>query len=168
MDSNRRAFLRGAFLKRTFDEAPRRESSPALLPPWAADHFAALCTRCGACIEACPEQILTVGPGGRPVRIPSGGCTFCGRCAEVCEPGALDTEDAVRCPYVARIDTTCLARQGTACRLCEERCAPQAIRFHAGEEAVAVPSVDERCCTGCGMCVFVCPVQAIRIIDPRR
>jgi ferredoxin len=41
-------------------------------------HFEDRCTRCGACVDACPESILRRGSGGFPtVDFTASACTFC-------------------------------------------------------------------------------------------
>ena len=45
-----------------------------------------LCTRCGTCVGACPEQALTLGPDLFP-RLQASSCTACGLCGDTC-PGA--------------------------------------------------------------------------------
>jgi dihydropyrimidine dehydrogenase (NAD+) subunit PreA len=91
-----------------------------------------------------------------------------------------------RRPVVARIDVaTCVG-----CQLCQVACrdgGPDAVRLPARETAVLeeleralasrpvpppaerVPFVDERVCTGCGLCLAVCPVDGcIRTGEPGR
>ncbi|MCR7790430.1 ferredoxin-type protein NapF, partial [Pseudomonas aeruginosa] len=36
---------------------------PTRRPPWTAADFAAGCTGCAACVEACPEGVLKLGAG---------------------------------------------------------------------------------------------------------
>jgi pyruvate formate lyase activating enzyme len=45
------------------------------------------CIRCGACVAACPEKALSLGPEG--IRINREACNFCGRCTEICPPQAI-------------------------------------------------------------------------------
>ncbi len=159
MDPNRRAFLRGSFLREL-----ARQRSAALLPPWAVEDFAALCTRCDACIGACPERVLRRGAEGYPeLDVRERGCTFCGACVDACEPGALDGVRGVEQRYRAKIGPTCLAMRAVTCRLCELACEPDAISFVLQRGGVATPSVDGRQCTGCGMCLNVCPSHAISL-----
>ncbi len=123
------------------------------------------CTRCEACLDACPEAILVKGGGGLPVvDFERGGCTFCGACAEACEAGVIFK--ASGWPRRAQISDACLEPQGVTCRVCETSCDEAAFRFRpmvGGRSSVTV--LDDRC-TGCGACVSVCPADAITIKEP--
>ncbi len=159
MDPNRRAFLRGAFLR-----GGARKPAPALRPPWAVEAFLERCTRCDACIAACPEKVLRRGDGGFPeLDVRERGCTFCAACVEACEPGALDRRRGVERRHRATIGPTCLARREVTCRLCELACEEDAIGFILQRGGVATPLVDASQCTGCGMCLNVCPSHAISL-----
>lgn len=156
VDHSRRALLRARL---TPTESPHR-------PPWAADGFEDLCTRCGSCLTACPEDILVVGDGGFPaVDFSRGGeCTFCGACAAACAEPAFDVRRQPPWNQVARIDTSCLARNGVHCQSCAEVCAWGAIRFGLALGAPPQPLLDTDACTGCGACVGVCPEQAVAVV----
>ena len=134
--------------------------------PWALaeDEFLARCTRCSACIDACPERIVVCGSGGFPeVDFSKGGCTFCGRCADACVPRALDRAAGEPWTLKATIGDACLARNRVVCRSCGERCEARAIRFVPALGGAADPVVNLERCTGCGACVAVCPVSAIEV-----
>jgi ferredoxin-type protein NapF len=151
----RRQFLRGRF---------GESASPR--PPWAAaePEFLARCTRCDACIDACPEHILVRGSGGFPqVDFTNGGCTFCRACVDACEPRALERTDAAPWALKASIAPSCLALNRVVCSTCAERCEARAIRFRPALGAVPAPAVDLDRCTGCGACVAACPVSAIAV-----
>ena len=62
---------------------------------------------------------------------------------------------------VAKIDRSCLTRQGESCSECADLCELNAIRFIAVAEGAARPEILEDACTGCGDCLGVCPVDAI-------
>lgn len=159
-DLGRRAFLRG--------KSPRLNQT-AIRPPWSLPFaaFVHACTRCDDCIRACPQHILQRGDGGYPETIfRSGECTFCGECAAVCKAGAFPV--AERHPgnawqLVVSISPACLSLNSVVCRTCGEHCDTRAIRFLLQSGAVAMPNIDAASCTGCGACVGVCPVNAIRV-----
>jgi ferredoxin-type protein NapF len=161
-DPSRRNFLKGRVSAR---------HASAQRPPWAdRDSFLDLCTRCNHCIRVCEEKILVVGDGGYPeINFKSGACSFCGECARVCEPKALD--DRIDPPWsiTAEIDQSCLSERGITCRSCGDGCDYRAVRFQLQTGGRARLFLDQAACTGCGGCVAVCPVNAIRITaaEPR-
>lgn len=88
------------------------------------------CTACGACIDICPERVLSLGPGGTVERIGEA-CMLCGHCAAICPveavvlPGCsatlgLKTIAESRLPTervpVAIVDLLSLMRQRRSCR----------------------------------------------------
>jgi ferredoxin-type protein NapF len=151
----RRQFLRGKF-----------GESASLRPPWAAaePEFLARCTRCDACLDACPEHILVRGSGGFPVvDFTQRGCTFCGACVDACKPHALERTAAPPWAVKASIGASCLALNRVVCSACGERCEARAIRFRPALGAAPTPAIDPDRCTGCGACVAVCPVSAITV-----
>ena len=159
-DLHRRAFLRGK---------SSEDGLSALRPPWTMlDLFADQCTRCDDCIAACPERIISRGDGGFPeVSFRRGECTFCGECADVCRAGVFQPEarnvESAWTLSVAINASSCLSMNAVVCRICGDRCEPEAIRFQLRTGAVSVPQVDEALCTGCGACQFSCPVDAVAI-----
>lgn len=48
----------------------------------------AKCIRCGTCVEACPENAITLTPDG--INTDAELCTLCGKCAEVCPTKAIE------------------------------------------------------------------------------
>jgi ferredoxin-type protein NapF len=147
----RRAFLRGAAVA-----APAR--SPYAAPEAA---FLDLCTRCDACVSACPETVLRHGDGGYPtLRFDAGECSFCAACVDACPTPALDQVEHRAWTWRARIDDACLATRGIVCRSCADACGQQAIRF-APQQGMSTPVVDAVNCSGCGACVGACPSSAV-------
>lgn len=158
MDVSKRRFLRGS----------RVETE--LRPPWLAepDLFIDNCTRCGKCMELCPEHILCAGDGGFPlVEFGLGGCTFCGECTTACEANLFIENRDSEIPawaHKASVGDNCLTNLGVMCRSCEDACEPRAIRFPLAAGVVPGPVIDDGLCTGCGACVRPCPEQAISIV----
>ena len=153
-------------LRRNFLRGRSRAEVPAPRPPWARDEtaFIAACTRCDACIKACPTTVLVRADGGFPsVDFSRGECTFCAQCVASCEPHALARATELVPPWTlrARIAETCLAEAGVECRICGENCPTGAIRFRPRLGGVAQPQLDVAACTGCGACFAPCPTRAI-------
>lgn len=162
MDPQRRLFLRG---RPAVKQAP-----PVPRPPWALAEaeFLTICTRCDACIQACPEGILFKGDGGFPeVRFSHTGCTTCGRCVEACQPRALlRNTDQPPWDWRADIGPACLALKKVECRVCGEICDTAAIRFTPTLGGISCPTLDATRCNGCGTCLTPCPTQAITLKMP--
>ena len=151
----------------------RRNNGFVHRPPHAVpeSQFVVGCTKCDACIQACPPHAIFRAPdsegllAGLPI-IDAGSqpCIMCEDtpCVPVCEPGVL-TFDAPIAMGIAKIDSiACLAFQGTICTVCVERCPVEdAITMEAGH-----PKIDSDICTACGVCLYVCPApgNAIHLI----
>ena len=159
MDASRRGFFRGRRLAAAI--------TVPLRPPWARSEaaFTAACTRCGACVEKCPNGIVVNGSGSFPViDFSRGECSFCGDCATACAEGAISRmTDAQPWQIAPVVAATCIAQQNVVCRTCGDSCEPRAIRFRPRLGAAAVPEIEIADCTGCGACVAVCPVQSIHM-----
>lgn len=157
VDPSRRALLRGQV----------KRPGAAARPPWVMGEDVLLdgCTRCEACVAACPEGIIIRGDGGFPeVDFRRGGCTFCRACVDACpEPLFSNPDSASPWSHLAVIQQECLAHRGVVCETCRDACETRAIRFDRSERPVSTPIVDPGQCTGCGFCMAVCPVGAISI-----
>jgi ferredoxin-type protein NapG len=126
--------------------SPRFERAfPVLRPPGAVAEveFLAGCTRCEACIQACPHQSIIQAPvryrlaAGTPMIDPiQQPCWMCADfpCIASCEPGVLQRALPKRMA-TARIETfSCLAWQGNFCTVCSEQCpVPGAIALEADQ-----------------------------------
>lgn len=133
-------------------------------PPWSRpeDEFTTACTLCNACIEACPTELMTKGHAGYPiVDFSRASCTLCGACADACKAGCFVARDRQPWSLKAAIGGVCVEPKGVVCRICEESCPTSAISFKPKLGGGAVPYVDHSKCTGCGACVYPCPVKAI-------
>ncbi|WP_191090111.1 ferredoxin-type protein NapF [Histidinibacterium aquaticum] len=124
------------------------------------------CTACGACAEACPQNILRIAGGRHAVIDFTAECTFCGACAEACPEEVFDLKRDPPWEAVASVGEGCFEPRGIACRACEDVCEARALRARPQLGGTAVMTVDEESCTGCGACVPICPANAITIRQP--
>ncbi len=157
--TSRRGFLSAKIL---------REDDIFVRPPGSPVHgFSDACTKCGECVEACPENVITFDPAGFPVFNPSDNpCTFCGNCARACPTSALDVERLSEWPWRATFHSaSCLSMNGVSCRICQDNCEQNAIRFTLQTGGRAAPSLDDTACNGCGACQALCPADAINLED---
>ena len=159
----------------------RYEQAP-VLPPGAKDMatFAATCTRCYACVDACPYGLIRVGldldraawqlfqpelhyvdsEGG----VECGYCAeWCNECSRVCPAGALTPLSLEQKQHrqigVAKvIQEACLAWEDKEdCSVCQEVCPYQAVKLEIEKDGRARPTVNEEVCRGCGACYSNCP-----------
>ena len=121
LNRSRRGFLLGV----------RAPNPPQQRPPWSLiEHaFASACNGCGACITACPEEILVIDSNHLAQVDFSRGqqaCTFCSACADACpEPAFHDAATRHDMPpwsWQACIGDACLTHQGIMCQSCKDAC----------------------------------------------
>lgn len=162
MDHARRRFI-GAAVNDT-DKSVNLQNAP-LRPPWALAEplFLDNCTKCHACISACPEAIIRIGGGQYPVvDFTNGACSFCEACVEACNDHAFSQPTDTRpWQHVASASSDCLAQKGVSCQSCQDSCEPRAISFKPRIGAPSLPEFSDEDCTGCGACLSVCPSNAI-------
>ncbi len=183
---DRRSFFRRALRKggeqvvRHVERRVQRKAARWIRPPWALAEveFLLACTRCGACIEACPHQVVFPLPsrlGAEVMATPAldlatRGCHLCDDwpCVAACEPGALrlpvaqqeDENDEVAAvpvspPRLARatIDPErCLPWLGPECGACATACpVPGALQWEGTR-----PHIEAAECVGCALCREAC------------
>jgi len=157
---------------RRFSGSIQGMAKEPIRPPWSWNEqdFVAACTRCDACIGACPNGIIVRSVDGFPeVDFIRGECTFCADCVTACKPGALVRAHAGSTPWLvkASITRSCLARNKTSCTACAGSCSRGAVRF-ASRGGASIPEIDKRACNGCGACIGFCPESAIGMTAPAK
>lgn len=155
VDLSRRALLYG-----------RLQKPPQYIrPPWTTSQsIETHCTRCDACINACPEKILKPDSAGFPrVDFSLNGCTFCGDCREACEEKVFDDQKTVPWALDINISAQCLPQQGVICQSCRDACSDQAISAPYRLGGLSLPVIATQQCSSCGMCISICPVNAISL-----
>ena len=143
-------------------------------PPGAIDEisFTAQCTKCNACIDACPPQTLRPLDGvyGKafetPVVDPNlGGCTMCEDrpCAIACKIDGEDIIDSLlpeKMGHAIVHRSSCRSHIGEECSLCIDICPIENVIAHDWRK---IPIINADTCTGCGLCVHSCPVDPVAI-----
>ncbi len=166
--------VENAFREPVPPSPPAPEIAVYLRPPGAIDEisFTAQCTKCNACIEACPPKTLVplTGVFGKafetPVIDPTlGGCTMCDDrpCAKACFEEGVDIIEAMlplNMGHATIHRSACRSHIGEECTLCIDVCPiDQAIT----QDWRKIPVVNQDICTGCGICVNSCPVEPVAI-----
>ena len=159
VDNGRRAFLRGALLRREVREA----LGPA--PPWHQDKLDTdLCRHCDApCETACGPGIIKRHPDGHLlVGLPylsfeETGCTFCSECASACPMELEVNQMPVKLGQVQLNKNTCLSWNGVFCISCRGHCEHAALTLDKRMRM----QLDQDTCTGCGRCLVVCPNESL-------
>ncbi|GLS83842.1 ferredoxin-type protein NapF [Paraferrimonas haliotis] len=143
----------------------RDQALPVRLPWLQSEQaFIDACTRCGDCIDACPNDLIKKGRGGFvEVSFSNNECTFCKACVEVCTVDMFTDFEQSPWPYYAQISESCLTYSQVVCQSCKDACDPRAITIKPVIGRIATPSIDVNSCTSCGACISVCPSDAIAI-----
>lgn len=124
------------------------------------------CTGCGACVKACPRNLIELVPASKNVQILCSSqdkgalakascgnktaCIGCGMCAKKCPVEAITLKN-----NLAIIDyNKCIN-----CGMCASVCPTKAIIDHKAPRKRAF--INEDLCIGCTICAKKCPVEAI-------
>lgn len=144
-------------------------------PPGAIDEatFLALCTRCGACIQACPTGFLKQNKARSFLEIDcpevfhsaTAWCEHdCTACSQACPTGAI-RKFSVRDKKDLKLGRAefeferCRLYEDVECSICARECPHEAISYEWSEEEYRrIVVVDDERCTGCGRCAVACPV----------
>lgn len=148
-----------------------------LRPPGSVKNgFTARCIRCGNCRSVCPTNVIGERISFSPadfmtpyMRDGKGYCIVeCVKCTEVCPTGAIKklTIEEKRKTVIGTaviISERCLATSGKSeCTLCYISCPYFAIELKEGKTFREPFVINERC-TGCLICSYRCPANAIYI-----
>ncbi|MFA5203130.1 MAG: 4Fe-4S dicluster domain-containing protein [Lentisphaeria bacterium] len=156
--------------------AGRPAAALPVLPPGADSptRFAALCTRCYACVHVCPTQVLRPGrpQAGTPMAVwftpvldtDAATCDeYCNRCTQACPAGAIRpltqaVKHQTQIGVAEVIRSACLAwADDQHCMVCQEFCPYRAIGIDHDAKGLPRPVVRTERCRGCGACQNQCP-----------
>lgn len=122
------------------------------------------CLGSGDCASVCPNDAICTKDG--IARVDRRKCVGCGMCKDVCPRGIISlvpntNNTAVMC---ANKEKGAVARNACknaciGCKKCELNCPAGAVKV---ENNLAVIDYDK--CTGCGVCVDLCPTHSIKAI----
>lgn len=153
-----------------------------LRPPGALpeEDFAAACSRCMRCGNACPNDCIDFygfGDGLAKAFTPyikarTRGCILCGECGEACPTGALKRFPATPEGWQENVDmgtarvneSLCFSYHGRTCGACYRACPLAGTAITIGLYETPTVVADE--CVGCGLCEQACLhlPQAIRVL----
>ncbi len=139
-----------------------------LRPPGAVkeDSFAGKCIRCGRCVEVCPY--CSIRPLGLKYGVYAGTpmvfvaeipCYLCMKCVEVCPTGTLlpIAKDETRMGLAVIDRMRCVTWNGESlCHTCYNVCPYKEQAIYLDELR---PVINEKACTGCGICTHGCPIS---------
>lgn len=146
-------------------KAQKIQNKLSVRPPYHQEGYAfsELCVTCqeSPCVNACEENIIFLDAAHTPcLDFTKRGCTFCDACASACPSGVLDIASKKEIPVKAEIDImACMAWHQSLCNSCLDACESRAILFLG----LFRPHIEMDVCNGCGMCVGICPSNAIAI-----
>ena len=164
IDGSRRGVFTSLFGKKS---AQKSQTELCVRPPYHQKEyeFSEICVTCkeSPCVNACEENIIFLDAAHTPcLDFTKRGCTFCEACASACpsEVLSLTCKDEKSLHVKADIDImACMAWHQSLCNSCLDACESRAILFLG----LFRPHIEMDMCNGCGMCLGICPSNAIVI-----
>lgn len=161
---DRRGFLKSFSAPFAKKEDQKKEN--VIRPPYNLDaSLFGECAKCEEkpCVNVCEENIIKIGGDLTPyLDFSKRGCTFCDECADACEQDVLSLKENIKPEIEVDISIDmlkCVSWNGVICYSCKDVCYDDAIKFLG----VLRPEIVSDKCTGCGFCIGVCPVNAVKI-----
>ncbi len=126
------------------------------------------CIRCGRCAEVCPYHCITqldiragLSAGTPIIKVEELPCYLCMKCVHVCPTGALQpvSQQDTRVGLAVIDQHSCVAWQPDSmlmCKTCYNVCPFRDAAIRLDEFR---PVVNEKYCTGCGICTHACLVH---------
>jgi len=165
--------------KNEVKEVANKNFQDYLLPPGniSLQEFLIKCNKCYECISKCPNESIRVMHNTDsqlneyPVIIPQENpCYLCSDfpCIDACDTGALTFNNSKQpLGAIQIVEENCFAFQDHYCSSCINSCPKAGLAIYADEKGR--PSINQDECSGCGICINVCPSEkpAIRILKER-
>ncbi|MBN2693307.1 4Fe-4S binding protein [bacterium] len=154
------SFISEIFFEKNSGNQIKKESDIRQLPPGATQFFYEKCNNCGDCVEICPHN--TIKSGDYPYILASKNpCYLCKDvpCSKVCQTGALEKVDSWKNIKLGVVAATFRCKNyekaQKECFICQDICpfGEDCIEFNGFN----LPIVNRDICTGCGLCVVMCP-----------